>query len=157
VTQQTSLLTEALRQAIGKESSPVTFLVEKGPISEFAEAIGDPNPVFTDEAKARLTRYGSLVAPPTFLRSTMRPAAAVQERVKAYGWARQPSMLHGGGEWEYFEPIRPGDTLSVTSTVLEARERQLSVGLAVFIITLFTYKNQFGRVAATQKDTMIFY
>ena len=63
-------LTEEMRQqAIGLESSPFTTDVEKGAIIKFAQAIGDENPIFNDEAEARKSKYGGLVAPPTFLRS----------------------------------------------------------------------------------------
>ena len=65
-----SFLTEEQRQqAIGREGSPVIMEVEKGAIIKFAEAIGDDNPLFNDEAAARQTRHGGLIAPPTFLRS----------------------------------------------------------------------------------------
>ena len=70
----TPLLTEEMRQqAIGRESEPVTTDAEKGAIIRFAQAIGDVNPLFSDEAAARHGRYGGLIAPPTFLprRSTI--------------------------------------------------------------------------------------
>ena len=71
------ILTEEMRQqAIGHESAPVTHDIEKGAIIKFAQAIGDPNPLFNDEVQARKSRYGGLIAPPTFLRSMVsaRPA-----------------------------------------------------------------------------------
>ena len=49
-----SFLTEEMRQqAIGTLSDPRTLEVEKGAIIKFAEAIGDDNPVYNDEAEAR--------------------------------------------------------------------------------------------------------
>ena len=69
VTTPPSFLTAEMReQAIGTESEPVTVDVEKGAILKFAQAIGDENPLWNDEAAARRTRYGGLIAPPTFLR-----------------------------------------------------------------------------------------
>ena len=70
------LLTEEMRQqAIGTETAPVTTDIEKGAIIKFAQAIGDSNPIYSDEAAARKTPYGTLVTPPTFLRSmrSVRP------------------------------------------------------------------------------------
>ena len=53
------LLTEEMRQqAIGTETAPVTTDVEKGAIIKFAQAIGDPNPLYNDEIGARRSQYG---------------------------------------------------------------------------------------------------
>ena len=35
-------------------------------IAEFADAIGDPNPVYRDRAAARAAGYPDVIAPPTF-------------------------------------------------------------------------------------------
>ena len=66
---QESAITPEMKAAIGVESEPRTSEVEKGAIIKFAEAIGDTNPIYNDEAAARESRYGGLIAPPTFLRS----------------------------------------------------------------------------------------
>ena len=66
---QEPAITQEMLGAVGVESEPATHLVEAGAILKFAVAIGDPNPVFNDEKAARKSRYGSLIAPPTFLRS----------------------------------------------------------------------------------------
>ena len=55
-----------MKDAIGVESEPVVNDVEKGAIIKFAQAIGDESPVFNDEDAARQTKYGGLIAPPTF-------------------------------------------------------------------------------------------
>ena len=67
-----SFLTEEMReQAIGQESEPRSLEVEKGAIIKFAEAIGDDNPLYVDEVAARASRFGGLIAPPTFLRAAV--------------------------------------------------------------------------------------
>ena len=147
VTQETSLITDELRQSIGVESEPQVVVIERGAILQFGNAIEDPNPLWTDEAKARPTRYGGLIAPPTFFRSLMAISSA----------GLPPRMLHAGTEWEYLEPVRAGDTITVTDKIASAQERDLRVGRSLFIITEISYKNQFGQLVATQKDTMIYY
>jgi len=42
------------------------FPVEAGHILQFARAIGDPNPVYTDPAHARSLGFADVLAPPTF-------------------------------------------------------------------------------------------
>ena len=55
---------------IGQRSEPVVNAVEKEAVRTFAEAIADPNPLYVDERAARISRYGDLIAPPTFLRTS---------------------------------------------------------------------------------------
>ena len=68
-----SLITDKMRKAIGVESEPLLYDVDKWHIQRFAEAIGDPNPLYQDEAAARKTRYGGIIAPPTFFRGRRVP------------------------------------------------------------------------------------
>ena len=63
------IVTDEVKKLIGTESQPLTFEIERGAIRRFAEAIGDPNPLFNDEQAARRTRFGGMIAPPTFMRS----------------------------------------------------------------------------------------
>jgi acyl dehydratase len=139
------------RQAVGVESPPVTMEVEKGAIIKFAEAIGDPNPLWTDEAAARQTRYGGLIAPPIFLRS-MRGARPELPFELPFTRA-----LDGGSDWEYFQPIRPGDRITAVARITDIRERPGRLGLMIFITTEITYRNQFDEVVATQTNTSIRY
>ncbi len=140
-----------MREAIGVESEPRTHEVESGAVIKFAQAIGDPNPIFNDEEAARKTRYGGIVAPPTFLRSM--PAGPTKVDVRSpYGAA-----LDGGSEWEYFEPVRVGDRITVTVKISNIFERPGRLGNMLFMIRETKYVNQFGRVVAIQKGTGISY
>ena len=148
----TPLLTEDMRQqAIGRESDPVTTEVEKGAIIRFARAIGDDNPLFNDEAAARSSRYGGLVAPPTFLRSvsSLRPDLPFELALTR--------MLDGGSDWEYFEPVRPGDRITTVARIADVSERTGRLGVMVFMTVVFTYRNQRHQVVATQTNTSIRY
>jgi acyl dehydratase len=40
------------RSLVGRESEPVVVEVERGMIRRFAEALGDANPIYVDEAAA---------------------------------------------------------------------------------------------------------
>ena len=147
-----SFLTEEMRQqAIGLESVPATMEVEKGAIRRFAEAIEDANPLWNDEVAARKTRYGGLTAPPTFLRS-MR---GVQVNLPfELSFSRR---LDGGSDWEYFQPVRPGDSITAVARIADLTERSGRLGAMVFMTTVTTYRNQFDEVVATQTNTLIAY
>lgn len=65
-------MAEIDRSLIGAASAPYPIEVEKGAIRRFAEAIGDPNPVYRDTDAARAQGYPGIIAPPTFA-ATFRP------------------------------------------------------------------------------------
>ena len=147
-----SFLTAEMReQAIGTQSSPLTMEVEKGAIVKFAEAIGDDNPLWTDEIIARKGKYGGLIAPPTFLRSIRidRPELPFD-----LPFTR---LLDGGSDWEYFQPIRVGDHITAKSQITDLQERAGRMGLMIIMTNLITYVNQFQEVVATQTNTSIRY
>ncbi len=140
-----------MRDAIDVESEPRAHQVESGAVIKFAQAIGDPNPIFNDGEAARETRYGGIVATPTFLRS-MRAGPAKVEVRSPYGAA-----LDGGSEWEYFEPVRVGDRITVTVRLSNIFERPGRLGNMLFMIRETRYVNQFGRLVAVQRGTGISY
>ena len=152
MTVPTTFLTEKMRQqAIGLEGQPAPTDVEKGAIIKFAEAIGDENPVFNDEAAARERRYGGLIAPPTFLRSVTSSRVVLPFD---FPFERR---LDGGSEWEYFVPIRPGDRITAVARIEDINEREGRLGVMIITSTKTTYRNQFDQVVATQTGTSIAY
>ena len=85
-------VTDEVRKQIGIQSEARIVDVERGAIRRFAEAIGDPNPLFNDETSARKTCFGGMVAPPTFCRS-LGAATRVDERCGALSFSRP--VRHG--------------------------------------------------------------
>lgn len=148
---QESVITDEMRAAINVESEPYVNDIEKGAIVKFARAIGDPNPLFTDEEAARRSRYGGLIAPPTFFRSLRTGPAKVKVE------SPYPAALDGGSEWEYFEPVRPGDQITVTNYLADVFERPGRLGNMLFMVRETKYINQFNKVVALQRSTGISY
>ena len=151
MTTDESLITDELRNAVGIDSAPLTYEVEKGAVIRFADAIEGPNPVYRDEVAARDSRYGGLIAPPTFLRS-MAPGPATVE-------ARSPltRTLDGGSEWEFFYPVRPGDLVTVTVKLASVVQRTGRLGQMIILTRETTYVNQLGQIVAIQRSTSISY
>lgn len=145
------IVTDELRKLIGSETEPRTFEVERGAIRRFAEAIDDRNPLFNDEAAARRSRFGGMIAPPTFCRSLGIAGVFFDLRL--------PLMrgLDGGSEWEYFEPIRAGDRITVISRLAAIRESEGRLGPMVFVMVETRYTNQFDELCVIQRSTGIRY
>ena len=106
------------RSLIGRESEPVLHEVEKGAIRRFAEALGDPNPIYVDEDAARAAGHPGLLAPPTF------PSVLAQnERFRHSLDLGTRSLLHGEQHFEYGRPIVAGDRITVKTRVADVQER----------------------------------
>jgi acyl dehydratase len=106
------------RSLVGRESEPVVHEVEKGSIRRFAEALGDPNPIYTDEAAANAAGYPALVAPPTF------PVVLTSnERFRHSLDLGTRSILHGEQQFEYTRALLAGDRITVRSRVADVQER----------------------------------
>ena len=148
---ENTFLTDEVRQrALGLQSGPATLDVEKGAVARFAEAVGDPSPLYNDEAAARKTRVGGLVAPPTFLRSLRLERPTLPD-------SPFERLLDGGSDWEYFEPVRVGDRVTGVVRIADLWERSGRLGTMLFTVLEFTYTNQLGELVATQRNTLIYY
>ncbi|MEO6703028.1 MAG: MaoC family dehydratase N-terminal domain-containing protein [Jatrophihabitantaceae bacterium] len=106
---------------VGREFPPtVPYEVGREKIREFAEAIGDDNPVYRDPAAARALGYADVIAPPTFaIVVSMRSSAQV---VRDPGLGLDYSkVVHGEQKFSYQRPIQAGDVLQVVSSVQSMR------------------------------------
>lgn len=145
-------LTEQDRnKAIGLKGAPAVHQVEKGEIIRFAQAIGDPNPLWNDEAKARKSRYGGLIASPTFLRSLNPPLPELPFHVS------YTRLLDGGSEWEYLHPVRPGDTITAVATLQDLSQKETRLGPMLFLTYRIDYTNQSSQLVSIQRNTLIRY
>ncbi len=108
----------ALDQSFVGRTYPPTAPYEVGreKIREFAEAIGDANPVYTDPEAAKGFGHSDVVAPPTFpFLITYRAAAqVVNDPELGLDFSR---VVHGDQKFAYTRPVRAGDRLAVTSTI----------------------------------------
>ncbi len=78
-------------------------------IRHYTWGVGDNNPLYCDEEYAAATKYGDIIAPPTFLYSIFSAAMGLGMT------GIQP--IYGGTEWEFYEVIRRGDRLRCDARV----------------------------------------
>lgn len=102
---------------VGRSYPPSSvYEVSREKIREFAEAIGDPNPLFVDVEAARAAGYPDVIAPPTF--TTIVNLAAINRIVSDPELGLDYSrMVHGDQRFTYHRPLVAGDQLVVTSYV----------------------------------------
>ncbi|MGH7932062.1 MAG: FAS1-like dehydratase domain-containing protein, partial [Candidatus Binataceae bacterium] len=92
--------------------------VTEAAVAKFCEAIGETNPVHTDPEAAKKGSYGEITAPPSFA-VTFRNGRHFFEHVPRFG--RQG--FDAGKDVEFVAPIKPGDSITLSSHVKEIYEK----------------------------------
>jgi len=125
---------------LGKTYPPVKYEVGLEKIKEYAQAIGDMNPYYVDENFAKSSKYGSIVAPPTF--------AVVYQKdlVGQMLFDREldlniPMLVHGEQEFEFFEMVKPGDVIYTDGKIVDIQNKD-----GKDFITLQTTAKRDGKV-----------
>lgn len=137
------------RSVLGVEVEVGQFDVSKENILAFCKAIGETNPLYTDEDAAKEGPYGGLVAPPTFY-SVGRAGNGLDPKVK-FG----NTQFHAGQRSEFYEPIRPGDVITAKAAVKEVYEKTGRTGRMVFVTRRTTYSNQRGEKVAVVEASFV--
>ncbi|MFU8795844.1 MAG: MaoC family dehydratase N-terminal domain-containing protein [Dehalococcoidia bacterium] len=151
-----SLITDRLRELIGVPSEPIVFRVEEGAIQRYAQAIGDPNPLYNDPHAASKGRHGRLLAPPGFTGWPVkagRPTEKLFESLVKAG--APPRILDGGVEFEFIEPIGAGDVLTATPRIASITERDTRLARTMFTTAEISYVNQDGDTVLISRATLI--
>lgn len=155
---QATVITDKMREIIGKESEPVPYEIDNTGCRQFARAIGYTDPVYFDEAHARSKGYRGIRAAPGFLGHPIvipgRPAPHNPYQQLDIPLKR---VLNGGTDVEYFDDICSGDALTATSKITDIVEREGKMGPMLIISTETTYRNQDGNVVAISRGGAIRY
>lgn len=92
------------------------YEVSREKIKEFADSIGDGNPLYHDVEAARAAGHKDVLAPPTFVTIINLRAINViihdPELGLDYG-----RMVHAEQSFSYSRPVRAGDRLTITAHV----------------------------------------
>jgi acyl dehydratase len=138
------------RSLLGRESEVVTREIEKGAIRQFAEALGDPNPLYRDETAAKAAGYRSVIAPPTFS-STLSATESLLRTLNL----NPRAMSHGEQHFEYFKPIVAGERINVKSRVAEIGEKAGASGPMDVIVFEDEGRNEAGDLMYRAKQAFI--
>ena len=117
-------------------------------IRQFAQGLGDLNPLWCDPAYAAATAWGGLLAPPAFLNAVCEGQAIVG----------LPGLIafFVGARWEWNGVIRAGDSFSVDNELLPLADKTSPGQPArVFQQGVLRYRNQRGEVAGSCRWDMM--
>jgi acyl dehydratase len=105
----------------------------------------DPQPFHTDPAASTATPFGGVIA------SGWHTASLMMRMVADHYLSRVASLASPGvDELRWTPPVRPGDTLSVRATVMDARRSRSKPDRGI-VRTLFEVLNQRGEVVMSVK------
>jgi acyl dehydratase len=159
------MVSEALKNLIGKKGTPLIMEVTRTGLRKIADAAGDRNPLYWDDECAARSRYGGIISPPdyfgwpakwepnqTFMNHSDLSVYIYIEAAKA-GYTRS---INAGMESEYFLPVRPGDTIVISSEIISIEEKEGKKGGKMLFATIeATMMNQRGDIVARQRHSSI--
>ena len=134
---------EKLKAQVGIKWQPREYPIEGEMIRRFARAVGDPNPRWRDGA----------IAPPTFTLA-IGFEQFIDDLVKM---AAFNTVLMGTTEIESYQPMKPGDVITVVFKISNLRERKGQMGRMAFMTFESTYKNQEQTLVAKCRQMVIGY
>jgi acyl dehydratase len=153
------------------------MVVERGFIEQFLDAVRDGNPIYWNDEVAKEITGGIVAPPPMCLTFSATPRWSPRRPdqvwdvhgVEAPGTPcpiRMPLEAHfalkeftglregivGGIESEYYEPLRPGDRLTVRGSVQDiGEERTNKLGTGRNWIAKAEFKNQKGQLVSIER------
>lgn len=124
-------------------------------IRHWVEAMGDKNPIYTDEAAAAASVHGGIVAPPTMLQAwVMRPFGVDRNAIGPNPYADLTALIESHGftsvvasncEQTYDRYLRPGDVITMRTLINDVSpEKATALGAGHFVTTRQDYFDQNG-------------
>ena len=145
------LVLAEFKKLVGQQMEPEVWEAGAEHIKWFAQAIGDPNPLWQDKAYAAKSRYKNIIAPPLFLIDS----GLVKLVGRLVDLAPHLANINGGTEIEYFRPIEAGDTITTVAKLADAQLKTGKTGSLIFLVFEVTYTNQRGELVAILRNTFV--
>ena len=140
------------RRYIGHSLGASVLPIERTRLKFFAKAIGETDPVYTDEAAARSVGYADLPAPPTFLFAAELDSGAM-DRLLADLKVPIANILHGEQGFTYHRAACVGDVVTVASTITDIYDKK--GGALEFIVKESRAVNQREELVAEMRTVIV--
>ena len=129
----------------GEPRKTIPYTLTREAIELYCKSVGEDHPLYFDEAYAKTTPYGGLIAPPSIHILLMFSCTPADD------WMRSPGTVNAGQSWSYNIPARPGDTITLQARALDKfikRER-------LFVVHDNVFFNQHGDVICSGRGWTI--
>ncbi|MFF3567510.1 MaoC family dehydratase N-terminal domain-containing protein [Nocardia jiangxiensis] len=143
-----------------QRNPPHNYEVTWDGVRHFAFGYGDDNPLYCDPEYAASTRWGSLIAPPTFLYTMGEDAAPAPDAQTKALFKGDPFAGLGSYqavmEYEWWQPLRLGDRCRVLQAQVGVQLKPSSFGGRTAHVTQdYLYANGRGEMHALRRGTWI--
>ena len=140
------------RQYIGHTMPKFSATVEKGRLRFFAKAIGQTEPVYTDEAAAQAAGHPGLPVPPTFFfcLEMESPDPAAIRKLLGLDYRR---VLHGEQGFTYHRMAYAGDVLTFEQRIEDIYDKK--GGALEFVVRQTRVSNQRGEHVADLRSVTV--
>ena len=153
-------LLERLKETVGQKiviQAPDEM--GRSSLRQYALAIGDFNPLYSDRGFAQTYGLREVMAPPTLICDTWQYVDSDMDDLGdlvGRGPIRELEGLRAGNEYEFFQPIHPDDVISAHWTVKDVYEKAGRTGSLVFQVIETTFYNQADELLARNTETMFY-
>jgi acyl dehydratase len=158
-----TLLNDELRALVGRTATyTAPDALSRSSIRYFATAVGDHNPVYTDDVAARAAGYDGVVAPPTLVCETNQVVNNPRDDdgFPGHEWGIElpgTRLVRGGNDYTFHQPVSPDDVLTVVWEITDLTERTTGSGQAMLIVTsVGRFTNQRGELLVENEETLIY-
>lgn len=141
------------KSLIGRSLGVTCCDVEKGRLRFFAKAIGETDPVYTDEAAAKAAGYRSLPVPPSFLMCLEAEGRDTDHIVQSVFGFDLGRILHAEQGFDYHAMAFAGDVLTFATQVLDVYEKK--GGALTFVVQQTRVTNQDGLLIADIRSSLV--
>jgi acyl dehydratase len=143
------------KKIAGVKLTDFEFTVVGVKVKEFASAICDPNPVYTDREYAKSKGFEDVLIPVTFPMTCLQTGNSVWDGMMHLEMDLNKSA-HGEFEVIYERPVCAGETLRGEMVVGDIYDKRGKRGGAMtFIETKFNFYDKDNRVVVAIKNTMV--
>lgn len=143
------------RSVIGVEVEQGSLTLTPKLIADYCAAVGETNPLYTDEAAATAGPYGGLTAPPAMLPSLSFGASGAGSTTPDPKVRFGNTVMFAGARLEAFAPMRPGDTITARFQIKDVFAKTGRSGTMLFVVHRTTYANQDGVEVAASERSMV--
>lgn len=154
---------------VGRSTGKAVIVVERGPLTRFAEAVTESSPIYRRGDAARAAGFVDIPAPPTYFFSAAeywgafpedQPADAIPPdnpmmEVMGELLGNGGMILHGEQEFTYHRPVVVGDRLTSASEVVDYYARESGARTMTFLVTETTYRDPAGQLVLTARMNLI--
>ena len=174
-------ITKEAEALVGVWSEPRTAAhpIDRGIVRRFYQSVGDVNPLYWDEERAKQTKFGGMIAPalypgfsfalgdgkpdPLEGRGADPDYTGYEAESDARGFAptlppvpiRMARQLNAGSEQEIYQMPRVGDLVTVRSRYSSIVQKQGKSGPLIFVTMEAVHTNQTGAVLLVSRQSFV--